>query len=317
MEESREETQRTRALRRWYHRYRDGRVRIGHPLIRRTLLAFIPRRVRATLRGNVRMELDLTIPMQQTLFWLNGDLEPQLSWAIREFVPDGGAFVDCGANTGWFGLEARARRHARSLFIEPHPRLAATIRANLELNGWTDACALVEAAASDQPGVARLFVCRDNDGSHSLLPDWTAGQNAADAIEVQLARLDDILAERPEFARVDLMKVDTEGHDLKALQGLGERLNPENVACLYTELGRDRGEAMRLLRDRGYVGFLARGFPNGVEMRHTARRAESGAPVCFFVPDADPDSEREVLWCGQGSPAVARLRELARLEAAR
>lgn len=312
MESLPEETPLIRAMRCRYHRYRDGALRFGHPLLRRLLQATLPKRLRATLGSGIRLELDLSIPLQQTLFWLNGDLEPQLSWAIREFVPEKGTLVDCGANTGYFGLEARAVRKARVLFVEPHPRLAKAIRSNIDLNGCSANCELVEAAASDHAGFAKLYICSDNDGSHSLLPDWTATNRNDNEVEVKLARLDAVLNAQSNFERVDFMKVDTEGHDLKALQGLGDRLTPTIVACLYTELGRDRAQAIQLLKDRGYIGFVARPFRSGVHMRRTARRAESGLPVCFFLPDDGARCEREVLWCAKDSPIEARLRELAR-----
>ena len=125
LEPSAVETRWVRAIRRFYHRYRDGGFRVGHPVLRRLLQIGLDARQRIQVRDGLWLGLDLRIPLQQTLFWLDGDLEPQLGWAIREFVPTGGTFVDCGANCGHFGLEARACRQARVVFIEPHPGLGS------------------------------------------------------------------------------------------------------------------------------------------------------------------------------------------------
>ena len=268
-------------------------------------------RQRIRLRNGLWVELDLRIPLQRTLFWLDGDLEPQLSWAIREFVPVGGAFVDCGANCGYFGLEARVCRQARVVFIEPHPRLAATIRANLALNGWAADCPVIEAAASDHRSSATLFLGGENDGSHSLLPDWVGAAQDPPGVQVRLGTLAELLEPLPGFARVDFLKVDTEGHDWKVLLGLGDWLNPTRVRFLYTELGRDREPAVQLLTERGYTGFVARGFRSGLEGRRTARRAERGEEVSFFVREDPQAASREVLWCAKDSPAARRLAFLA------
>lgn len=306
-----DETRWVRTIRRLYHRYRDGRLRVGHPILRRLLQASLGRRQRIQLSNDLRLELDLGVPLQQTLFWLDGGLEPQLSWAIREFVPPRGTFVDCGANCGYFGLEARATRQAQVLFIEPHPRLAASVRANLALNGWSADCVVVEAAASDQEGSATLYLCRENDGSHSLLPNWTPPASQDSTVEVRRRTLAGLLAELPQFAQVDFLKVDTEGHDWKVLQGLGRYLDPTQIKCLYTELGRDRELAVHLLEARGYTGFVARAFRSGVLARRLARQSEQADDVAFFRREDLVGSQREILWCAQGSVAARRLETLA------
>jgi len=308
-----EESRGVRLLRQSFQRYRDGSIRIGHPFLRRLLRTGIPQRQCIRLHDGLRLDLDLTIPLQETAFWTDGDLEPQLSWAIREFLPPNGVFVDCGANFGLFGLEARLHRQARVIFIEPHPRLVATIRRNLELNGWSADCQVLEVAASDAPGTAELFLSITNDGAHSLLGDWHRASQNDPTLKVPVVTLAAALWDQLGIRRVDFIKIDTEGQDLKVLRGLGAKLSPEFITCLYTELGRDRDEAIQLLQSRGYAGFAVRKFRSGVDTRRAARRAEQGVPTAFFVPTENFDSDAEVLWCPKDSPPAKRLQELARL----
>jgi len=283
-------------------------------VVRRLLGAGLSGRQCITLRSGLRLDLDLAKGIQSTIFWYDGDVEPQLSWALREFLPLGGRMVDCGANCGFFGLESRLCRRARVLFLEPHPEIAAQVRRNIELNGWTGDCRVLEAAASDHAGAAKLFLCRTNDGSHSLDAAWAAdGSSAAASVEVPLVTLHDVLAEGGESGRVDFLKIDTEGHDFSVLRGLGDFLDPARVAMLYLELGRDRAAAIELLQSRGYSGFIyRRDWLDGVALRRAMRRAAGRPPVPLFAPVGSWDGESETLWCGAGSPAERHLLDIAR-----
>ncbi len=267
-----------------------------------------------TLRSGLRMELDLGQGIQSTIFWYDGDVEPQLTWALREFLPLGGWMIDCGANCGLFGLEARLHRGARVLLIEPHPVLADQVRRNIELNAWSDTCRVITAAASDHAGRADLHLCGTNDGSHSLDADWPIlATGTSSTIEVTLITLADVLRNDVPSGRVDFLKIDTEGHDFSVLTGLGDCLRPDRVAMLYLELGNHREKAVELLRSRGYAGFsYRRDLLDGVALRRAMRRAADGAPPCLYTPvESSPGLEGETLWCEAGSAAERRLLEIA------
>lgn len=302
-----------RALRLGYRAYRNGPVRVGHSLLRRILAGFIRGTWRVTLRSGLRMELDLSQGIQNTIFWYDGDVEPQLTWAILEFLPMGGRMVDCGANCGLFGLEARLHRHAKVRFIEPHPTLGARVVRNIQLNGWQESCRLVAAAASDHRGRADLFLCDSNDGSHSLHADWPIlGDRPAAKVEVPLVTLEDVIQQEFGSERIDFLKIDTEGHDFSVLRGLGDSLVPNRVAMLYLELGNHREAAIEWLRTRGYSGFAyRRDWLDGVALRRAMRRAADGQAPLLYTPLVGTGDTSETLWCGKGSDAEQQLLELA------
>lgn len=291
--------------RRVYRTYRNLALSPAHGLLRRALRAVVAQRQQITLRNGLRMVVDLDRTPQNTIFWLDGDVEPQLEWAVEELVPTGGTFVDCGANCGYIGLLARRRRLARVLFIEPHPRLAAAIRLNLDLNGWSNACQVVEAAASDEDGEAVLHESAHLDGSHSVLDNWVDDESSKQRIPIVTRTLPSILKSAPGFDHVDFLKIDTEGHDATVLRGLGEDLRPDRIAVVYVELGRDREEGFRRLEASGYTGFAARALSR--KSIHRLRRETSGGPAPFFQPWKPPEQPpAETLWVGRGS-ALADL----------
>ena len=133
---------------------------------------------------------------------------------LRDLLHPGMTFVDVGAHVGYMTLlGARAVGPAgRVVAVEPSPANAALLRANLASNGVSNV-EVVEAAALDRDGRATL----------SLSP-WNTGDNRAypvaqdmEQIEVAAVRLDGVLG--PD-ARVDVVKVDTQGTDHRAIRGM-------------------------------------------------------------------------------------------------
>ncbi len=257
------------------------------------------------------MEVDLEREVQSSIFWFDGGLEPELAWLVREFLPVGGTFVDCGANCGYIGLMARRLRHAKVLFVEPHPRLAETVRRNLGLNGWLEECEVVEAAASESAGTVTLFESGDRDGSHSLLADWENPSGSRREIAVAACTLSSLLEGRSGFERVDFLKIDTEGHDVAVLRGMGEWLCPPRVPVIYSEMGRDRESGWELLTRAGYRGFGYRALTRQ-PMRRLMKRYGEGAPVALFHPlDSASSATSETVWVASRSAAAQFLESLA------
>lgn len=132
-----------------------------------------------------------------------------------------GRFVDVGASTGWFTVPV-ALSLTDVIAIEPNPRAAARLRANMELNGLTAEGAggwlvtLIEAAASDRIGRAVLH--------HNPALPLTSGASLEThirpranraSLEVATVTVDHAVAGR----EVALIKIDVEGHELAVLAG--------------------------------------------------------------------------------------------------
>ncbi len=201
------------------------------------------------------------------------------AWLLRELLAShraaGRPFVviDGGANRGDYSravfAEARvagvtAEVHA----FEPSPACAAELRLKL---GGEAGFYLVPLALSDHEGEATLHDGREGSSQASLVPRAEHAGGGAAAITVPLARLGDYLGAQG-ITRVDLLKLDVEGHELAALRGLGEYLRPESVDVIQFEYGGvalDAGTTLRdlyrLLEARGYL--LAKLFPQALELR--------------------------------------------------
>jgi FkbM family methyltransferase len=196
----------------------------------------------------LKLRLDLSRGTQKKIFWSHEEYEPALQWTIRELLPEDAVMIDCGANAGLFGFLALTRPRTQVVFIEPHPRLAEQLRENIALNRLEDRASVVECAASDQAGTSHLIqAIAEQDGSHSLQRNKYSDPEA-EALPVQLRRLDEILKDMP---RIDLLKVDAEFHDFEVLQGLGDRI--KDIKLIYIEMSYDQFDpCFEYLSSRGY-----------------------------------------------------------------
>jgi FkbM family methyltransferase len=149
--------------------------------------------------------------------------EAGLSALLPRLCPPGSVFVDVGANFGYFTclLAAHLGRAngSKVIAIEPNPDLVRLLRTNISIN-WSGAPVRVEpVAVASEPGTLVLHVPERSaaNGSLAAPPPGNLGVQH----EVQVVRLDDLLANEP---RVDLLKVDVEGFEPAVFRGAVETL---------------------------------------------------------------------------------------------
>lgn len=290
-------------LRRFFHAYRNAPVRVGHSFIRRLGDRLLAQRQVIGLRSGLKLDLDLTKGNQNAIFWHDGEVDLRQSWAIRTLIPVGGTVIDCGANCGLMGLLARQYHRARVILVEPHPRLAASIARNLELNGFGSDCELVQAACSDAAGTIPFYEDEENDGSHSVV----RGAGKVRLLgEVPCVSLGEIIQSRG-LAGVDYLKIDTEGHDYHALRSAGDFLRPDFIKVLYVEVSRDHEAVRQLMEARGYRAFGG-AHARRAELARAWQDFQRGGSPAFFAPlTAEAKLEGDILWCGRDSVQAAYL----------
>jgi FkbM family methyltransferase len=150
---------------------------------------------------------------------LLGDCDPRITWICRRLLRPGDVFLDIGANYGRYGLVA-ARAvgpTGRVLAFEPQPALAEMIRQSAAMNGLTN-LAVHEVALSNEDGALALNIPSDHTGAASLSRE-TRGFGAVAQVEVPVRRGASYLAGCG-VDRVRMIKLDVEGHEPEALEGL-------------------------------------------------------------------------------------------------
>ena len=250
------------------------------------------------------MELDLSKSNQRSIFWFHEETEPALQWAIGQILPRWGRFVDCGANVGLMGMLALHHRNADVIFLEPIPRLAAQIRRHVALNGFSGRARIHECAASDHDGEGEFFEHATSDGRHSL----TGGKEFKPPLRIRLRRLATLLEEES-WSHVDFLKIDTEGHDMEVLEGLGGFLSPGKIKVIHSEMGENGPKIAELLKSLGYIPFAAKNLPYAKICRINAR-VPAGMQSWFSEVSGNPGRVRNWLWVGNSSAEFELLRRL-------
>ena len=142
-----------------------------------------------------------------------GRWEVEEADALRDLLRPGMTFLDVGAHVGYMTLlGARAvGPTGRVIAVEAAPANAALLRANLAANGITNV-EVIEAAASDRDGRVVLSQSPWNTGDNRAYPVPTMA-----LVDVPAVRLDGVV---DPSIRVDVVKVDTQGTDHRAIRGM-------------------------------------------------------------------------------------------------
>ncbi len=161
---------------------------------------------------------------------LLGHLAPSLNGLLdllKTVAPPGSAVLDVGAHLGSFCVPAAVLGY-RVLAVEGSAENAALLRESAALNGVEELLRVEHAAAGAAPGEVRFHA--DGPFGHVI-------QGASGGEAVPLVRVADLAAERG-VQDVRFVKVDVEGYELDALDGLRPLLEPDDAPALYVESNR-------------------------------------------------------------------------------
>jgi len=187
-----------------------------------------------------------------------GYYQPTLSELIKRSVRLGNVCLDVGANVGAYTLlmAFAAGKDGRIVALEPHPDIAARLRANIALNNL-DNVDVIEAALSDEDGKATFYV-HGNDAFNRGGSGLTSSEVASKPIEVA-AVTGASLEKTADIGRLDFIKIDVEGSEMMALRELSEligRHRPylifEHQKTLWYKSGSTIEEALELLSPNDY-----------------------------------------------------------------
>lgn len=204
-----------------------------------------PRRIVRGLASGYK----ICVSPAENLSYLLGTHEPHLQKIIRECVQAGDTVLDVGANIGYVSLllARQVGPRGRVVAFEPVPQNIACFRRNLEVNRLEHVW-LLECAASDKRGEAVMRIA-ENPATASLM--WHRNDPSAKEFTIQTVAIDE-LVEAGELGYPSFIKIDVEGAEGPALQGMRRTLSAAKpkvfVEC--SELGRET--TWRLLREMGY-----------------------------------------------------------------
>ncbi len=199
---------------------------------------FVDADLKAPLR--YRALLDLHSWLQRIAFLDSGYEPDSVEFLLRlhDRLGGTGALLDIGANVGLIAIPTALSLRQKN--VETRPLVVAldavadniaSLKHNIALNDAQEIIDVIEAALGDKAGMVDIQVEGDlkageGAGTANILPEGAAldpnGRYVCERIPLRVTTLDALMTERRLPAHCTVIKIDTDGYDLKVLQG-GEK----------------------------------------------------------------------------------------------
>jgi FkbM family methyltransferase len=173
--------------------------------------------------GEFSVELDLTDDLSRRwYYWGYTDYERSTVLLWTRLLENVTTVFDVGANIGLYTLLAAAHLRGRGTVhaFEPNPDVFRALARSIDRNFFTHAHT-AQLALSDSDGETNFFLPKDRAWTNGSLIEGFTDQDASLVIETM--RFDTYCA-KFQINKVDLIKVDVEGAELRVLRGMGELL---------------------------------------------------------------------------------------------
>ncbi len=153
--------------------------------------------------------------------------EPFQTFLFRKFVKEGMTVIDVGANIGYYTVIAgkRVGQNGKVFSFEPEPKNFSYLKQNIEVNNLKNVTPS-QVALSNKTGTENLFLFSENTGSYSLVDN----RKTQTSIPVKIDMLDNVLQEK-----VDIIKMDIEGAEYLALEGMKQVISRSPGLIIMTE----------------------------------------------------------------------------------
>ena len=160
-------------------------------------------------------------------------------------------FVDIGANTGYYTLNAAKAGYAKVIAVEPNPPVVSALLYNIKINNITEKVDVVTACIGNGETVS--FYAREGGWGGSSI---VIKEQGAKLITMQTKPLLEILCER-NIRHVNALKIDIEGYEDKALlpffTAAPDTLLPKMVVIEYCNQNLWQNDIIKKMTEMGYA----------------------------------------------------------------
>ena len=182
-------------------------------------------------------------------------------WLLRTVAHEIRTYVDVGANRGDYCAAVLAECPSATGFAFD-PGIAAYAALTERFSGERRVT-VQRVAISDTSGKARFYEEPDVGLGSSLIR--SIARSGAIEIATDVTTID-IVAHQAKWDRIDLLKIDAEGHDLPVMRGAGELLMSGAIGLIQFEYHRTWATAghtllaaLNMLDEYGYATYLIKG----------------------------------------------------------
>lgn len=186
-----------------------------------------------------------------------GQHEPTETDLFYKIIKPGDTVLDIGANIGYYTLIAAklVGKKGKVYALEPDPENFSVLLKNIEVNGYKN-IRLLRMAVSNNTSKIKLFLNESNQAAHSV---YRQEESKRKPIIVKTISLDDLL--KFDTSKRYIIKMDVEGSEMKALQGMRNLLTRKSHITLIIEfwpwgldkLGSSAAQYVELLLNYGFT----------------------------------------------------------------
>mgnify|MGYP006423266417 CR=1 FL=1 len=203
-----------------------------------------------------------------------GDLDPKISWLLRELVHEGDTVVDIGANLGLYTFLAANQVGAAGTVhaIEPQHQLVRLLSRSKDTNDAANV-KIHPVAFGDTNDTMKLYVPPGNAGAASLCRKHDPGGRRMPVPVVHAGQYLQLM----QLGAVRLIKIDIEGYEATVLRAAAAVLDENPPDYIVAEVGPDwpapdERETFSILRRLGYDLYNIPRTP----LRNVVERFEEG-----------------------------------------
>ena len=218
---------------------RRGKLRVINSLWR-SAAGGHTQRVADLKHGGLKMPCDLSEMLQRQFYFFGTYfVEEHILSCWENSAKQAKVVFDVGANAGIYSLAALAVQQDAIVYaFEPTPEIATRLRETAALNGLPQV-QVHEAAVSSEHGYSALKRCRGEFGTNEGMNFITTAGGDPGAELVPTVCLDRFCEDHA-IERIDLLKLDIQGHEHHALAGAAHLLSTGRVGTIFTELNWNR-----------------------------------------------------------------------------
>ena len=193
------------------------------------------RTLQVPTRHGIEVEISLPEDAGWEMLYYRRTFETGTTEAFDKLLRRDDVFFDIGANIGWYSLiAAKLAPEGIVHAFEPVPFIFGKLQRNWELNGFTNEVHFNNIAlGEEEDGEITIYTFEGLYHGHSSLS--TLDRKDYRASTIPMTTLDRYIAER-KISRVDLIKMDTEGAELKVLHGATNLLKSNQPPVWVIEL---------------------------------------------------------------------------------
>ena len=189
--------------------------------------------------------------------FLYGRREVEATRVFKSFLKPGQTVIDIGANIGYYALieAGLIMASGRIYAIEPSPNNLRILKKSIELNNYSDFVNVELGAISDKSGTAKLHLAeRSNLHTLNRVPVMDDYVKFKETIEVPMFSIDDFVKiKKIKPSSIDVIRMDIEGHEVEAFEGMTQTLNEIGAVVVFIEI---HPKLIKEVSKQKYINFI-------------------------------------------------------------